>query len=121
VTDLTTEQKLQAIETSGLEIVWDGCHKMYLLETPADRKEASFCGYDLSEDVYPASEVRKLFKKSCGLLFLHAMSLRDDFPWDIPQGDEEVWEIFWPEEAARAREEEAERERVLAAVEADTE
>lgn len=96
MSELTTAEKVAAIEASGMRIVFDGCHKIYVAETPADIAEAESYGYDPT-DIYPASEIRDIIQRSCFLVFVHAMSLRDDFPWDIPQGDEELVEIFWPE------------------------
>lgn len=87
MTELTTQEKVAAIEASGLSLAYDGCHKIYVMEGAADEAEMRGYGYDLADDSYPASEIRRLINESCGLVFVHSANLRDDFPWDIGQGD----------------------------------
>jgi hypothetical protein len=84
---MTTEEKIQAIETSGLPIAFDGCHKIYFLTDDAHAKECAKFGY---EPFFPSSELRKLIEQSCGLVFVSKWGHNnDDFahPWNIQQGE----------------------------------
>lgn len=83
---LTTAEKIAAIEYSGKRLAFDGCHKLYLIENEGDVATAQNCGYE-SEDIFPASQVRELIQKSCFLVFVHPMSLEDEHPLDILQGE----------------------------------
>ena len=89
--ELTTKEKLDAIEASGLRLAFDGCHKIYFFLNRAQEKDAMSWGYD-SSDSYPASEVRELVKRSCGLVFVHPWNCDDDHPWDILQGEDDIFD-----------------------------
>lgn len=78
---LTTEQKLDAIETAGCDIAFNGCHKLYFLLNPAEVTEAR----DYEYEIHPGSKLRELVQASCFLVFVHPWSLGHDHPWDIPQ------------------------------------
>lgn len=88
-TDLTTAEKIRAIETSGLQIAFDSCHKIYFLTDEERTREAADCGY---EPFFPASEVRSLISSSCGLVFVTQWPLTnsDDHPWDIEQFTDDI-------------------------------
>lgn len=90
-TELSVGEKIAAIETSGLRVAWDGCHKLYLIEDETDVTTMRGNGYE-DDDFHQASEIRRLINESCGLVFVHAASLRNDFPWDIRQG--EIFDAF---------------------------
>ena len=57
---LTAEQKIHAIETSEMNIAWDGCHKIYFLQDDAREADARDIGYD----IYPASFLREAIEGS---------------------------------------------------------
>ena len=48
------------------EFAYDGCHKIFLIETPADRDEANEVGFD----ILPINKLKKTFDDSCGLQFI---------------------------------------------------
>jgi hypothetical protein len=84
---MTTEEKIQAIETSGLPIAFDGCHKIYFLTDEVRKKDAASYGY---EPFHESSALRDLIAQSCGLVFVSKWGLdNDDFehPWTIRQGE----------------------------------
>jgi hypothetical protein len=83
-TTLTTAEKIAAIETSGLQIAYNDCHKIYLLDT--DETEAVANGYN----IYPASLIRDIIWKSCPLVFVSAWSLSDS-PWTIEQCTDDIF------------------------------
>jgi hypothetical protein len=62
-------------ETTAKQFAYDGCHKIYLLESENDVWEARDCGYD----VLPISGLRKTFYNSCGLQFISNWKLDKDY------------------------------------------
>lgn len=87
---MTTEEKLAAVEASGLPLAYDGCHKIYFLEDEGRQREAAACGY---APFLPAAEIRRLVVDSCGLVFVSRWGHdNDDFahPWNIPQFDPDL-------------------------------
>lgn len=66
----------QTITTT--HFVWDGCHKIYLLETPEDEAKAIEYGYDAP---IPISEIQDVWEQSCSLRFISTFgSLQDVVP-----------------------------------------
>jgi hypothetical protein len=63
--------KINGIETKAREFAFDGCHKIYLIESEQDRGEARDSGYD----ILPISSLRKSFNNSCGLQFISSWDL----------------------------------------------
>lgn len=84
---LTTAQKITAIEASNHRIAYDGCHKIYLLNTEDDLTEAGEYGYTTR----PANQIRRTITESCGLVFVQPWSLTEH-PWEIEQGTEDIYE-----------------------------
>lgn len=74
--------KLDTLTASGHQIAWDGCHKIYWCENQAEEADAKETGYDL----YPSSELPRIFEDSCGLKFVHPWSL-EEHPLNINQFD----------------------------------
>ena len=62
--------KINGQKTEAKEFAYDGCHKIYLLETKQDRDEA-----EGSYHVLPISELEKTFRESCGLQFISSWKL----------------------------------------------
>lgn len=87
---LTVRERLDAIEASDLQLAYDGCHKIYLLESDEDREEAYRNGYG-DKDIFPASEIRALIRRSCFLVFVSTFSLRPNAPWEIEQGSSVIF------------------------------
>jgi hypothetical protein len=48
---------------------WDGCHKIYLINTEADRSLMDSYGWE-SGAFYPISELRQAWDDSCSLRFI---------------------------------------------------
>lgn len=89
---LSTSAKIKAIEESGLRLAYDGCHKIYVIETDDEReKMIRDYGYEPA-DIFPASEIRNLIEGSCSLVFVRAASLRSDHPWGISQCTRNIYE-----------------------------
>lgn len=77
-------------EVIGNTFVYDGCHKLYVIETEADRQQATEIGYieegDDEAKEYPISELEQYYLDSCPLRFIHPFSLPDDRDY-VKQGD----------------------------------
>jgi hypothetical protein len=58
--------KINGEKITAKEFAYDGCHKIYLIESKDDREEARDCEYD----IHPISSLREVFNKSCGLQFI---------------------------------------------------
>lgn len=65
------------IESAVEEFVWDGCHKIYLLESPIDKRDALENGYTL-EDFYPIKKLGTIYRKSCSLKFIRYWDIKKD-------------------------------------------
>jgi hypothetical protein len=62
-------------ETSAKEFAYDGCHKIYLLESERDKEDAR----DSEYDILPISKLKRTFDSSCGLQFIDNWSLNRCF------------------------------------------
>jgi hypothetical protein len=78
-------QTLRAIAASDAKVAFDGCHKLYLIFDDEDMEIATANGY-LAEDIFPATEIHRLWESSCGLRFVHPINLDMKHPWNIEQG-----------------------------------
>lgn len=89
--DLTTAEKIAAIEKSDCLLAWDGCHKIYLLTTPEEIADAADSGYGM----YRGSDIRECITSSCGLVFVQKWGLVDmkwTNDWTIEQCTEDIYE-----------------------------
>lgn len=90
--NMTTAEKIKAIEDAGWRIAWDGCHKIYFLEDDERYADAVATEYD----IYPASELRRIISNSCGLVFVSrwGMGSNEDFvhKFNIEQCTEDIYE-----------------------------
>jgi len=67
--------KINGQEVVGYKFAYDGCHKIYVIESIRDREEAKVSGYD----IHPISELKKKYNKSCGLQFISNWSLSKSY------------------------------------------
>lgn len=63
--------KINNIEISAKHFAYDGCHKIYLIETEEQRREAQSSEYE----VLHISKLKKTFEDSCGLRFISSWDL----------------------------------------------
>ncbi len=68
----------------GLGFEYDGCHKMYVLETDEELKEATEKDKDGGYTIYPMSELANKYLNSCSLRFINNYKLTKTF---IRQGE----------------------------------
>ena len=67
--------KINNQTTTAKEFAYDGCHKIYLLESENDKDEARDCGYD----ILPIQNLKKTFNCSCGLQFISNWNLSKSY------------------------------------------
>ena len=61
------------------EFFYDGCHKIYLIETPQDKKV--FFSRDWEEsDIYPIDQLIEIYRSSCPLKFIDTCKLKTIVP-----------------------------------------
>ena len=75
---LNKENQKKYTFNSDSKVAYDGCHKIYICEDEEDVKEAIEIGYEIHE----ISELEKLYKGSCSLVFISDWKLLDYY---IPQ------------------------------------
>jgi hypothetical protein len=67
--------KINAKTTHAHQFAFDGCHKIYLIESPVDEADAKAHGYE----IFPISELQDAYEGSCGLRFISNWQLTTDF------------------------------------------
>ncbi len=67
--------KINDIPTAAKKFAFDGCHKIYLLESRKDVTEARQAGYG----VLPIQDLQDVYENSCGLRFISNWSLTTSF------------------------------------------
>ena len=72
---------VNGVPVTGQTFAYDGCHKIYVCESPSDEAEASAGGYS----ILPIEQIEDTFWNSCGLEFIENWSLTKSF---VRQGDD---------------------------------
>jgi hypothetical protein len=85
-TTTTTGLHINGEPVEAIEFAWDGCHKIYLIDTAEVRETLQGYGYE-GEDFLPVSELPDAWESSCALRFICWGDLRDGDP--VPQLSEE--------------------------------
>lgn len=62
-------------KTNAKSFAYDGCHKIYLCETPEDQSDAEASGYS----IYPIENLWATFEDSCALRFISNWQLDKSF------------------------------------------
>ena len=71
--------KIGRYKTKAKEFFFDGCHKIYLIETPRDKKD--FLSNDWEEsDIYPIDQLIEIYRNSCPLKFINTCKLETIVP-----------------------------------------
>ena len=70
------EEKVTSFEAE--QFAYDGCHKIYIIESEADEAEAKKCDYE----IYPIKKLKSAWSNSCSLKFISNWSLTKQF---VPQ------------------------------------
>ena len=72
--------------TLANEFAYDGCHKIYLIESESDRIEAEKRGYN----ILPICELVETYHNSCDLRFISNWQLTKDFVKQSYHADFEI-------------------------------
>jgi hypothetical protein len=75
--------KINNMETNAKQIAYDGCHKIYLIESMDDLREAIAAKYQ----IHPIEDLESAYMDSCSLRFINNWKLDKTF---VPQFAEEV-------------------------------
>lgn len=67
--------KVNGIEIVGNEFAYEGCHKIYVIETVKDRVEAIGYGYE----ILPIDKLPETWRNSCSLRFIRNWELDVDY------------------------------------------
>lgn len=73
--------RINGIKVNGKEFAFDGCHKIYILETDQEKIEAIGLGYSL----HPIKDIVMVYKNSCPLRFISTWALDKQY---VEQGEE---------------------------------
>jgi hypothetical protein len=77
--------KINDVEVTAKQFAFDGCHKIYLLDSDEQIKDAVATGYS----IYPIKELKEAYKNSCGLRFISGWS--PDFKSYVGQFEKAVF------------------------------
>ena len=76
--------KIGKYKTKAKEFFFDGCHKIYLIETPRDKKV--FLSRDWEEsDIYPIDQLIEIYRTACPLKFISTCKLKTIVPQAVSQ------------------------------------
>lgn len=64
------------VEAEGF--IWDGCHKIYLIDSPASREKMLGCGWS-EADIRPLAGLVDAWNRSCSLRFISSGDLKRDY------------------------------------------
>lgn len=67
--------KVNGIEITAKTFAYEGCHKIYILESTKDKDEAIESGYK----ILPISDLEKVFESSCELRFINHWALNKTY------------------------------------------
>ena len=70
--------------TDAKEFAYDGCHKIYLLESEDDRYEAEDSGYE----IHDIGSLRSMYNASCGLQFISNWKMDKSFVKQFEQWED---------------------------------
>ena len=71
--------ELGKYKTKAKEFFYDGCHKIYLIETPQDKKVFLSRAWEES-DMYPIDQLIEIYRSSCPLKFINTCKLKTIVP-----------------------------------------
>ena len=61
------------------EFFYDGCHKIYLIETPHDKKDFLSNGWE-EYDIYTIDQLIEIYRTACPLKFISTCKLKTIVP-----------------------------------------
>ena len=66
--------KINGKEVTAEKFAYEGCHKIYVIDTPEEEAQALKYGYN----IYPIEEIREAYEGSCSLKFISNWPMNDD-------------------------------------------
>ena len=66
--------KINGIDVVGDKFMYDGCHKIYIIENDEDLQVAYNYGYN-DNDLHDISEIEEIYNNSCSLRFIENFKL----------------------------------------------
>ncbi len=66
--------KINGKEVTAEKFAFEGCHKIYVIDTPEEEAQALKYGYN----IYPIEEIREAYEGSCSLKFISSWPLDTD-------------------------------------------
>lgn len=66
---------INGIKTEARKFAFDGCHKIYLLESDNDKNEALANGYN----IYHIHRLEYIYQHSCPIKFINSWDLQTTF------------------------------------------
>jgi hypothetical protein len=66
--------KINGKEVTAEKFAYEGCHKIYVIDTPEEEAQALKYGYN----IYPIKEIREAYEGSCSLKFISNWPLDDN-------------------------------------------
>lgn len=76
--------KIGRYTTKAKEFFYDGCHKIYLIETPQDKKDFFNNGWD-KDEIYPIDTIIDCYENACPLKFINTCSFKTIVPQFVSQ------------------------------------
>ena len=76
--------EINGVLTQAKEFGFDGCHKIYLINSDDEKQELIGYGYN----ILPINKLRKTYKNACPLKFISNADLKTTI---VPQG--KTWKI----------------------------
>lgn len=77
--------RINGVKVTGAYFVYDGCHKMFVINGSEDWRQAQIHGYTL-DDCYSVEDLEEIYRESCDLRFI-----RD---WNYNEGTEYVPQFY---------------------------
>lgn len=74
--------RINGTPVPATEFAYDGCHKIYLIDSPEDRQRMLDCGYTEEGDILPVSELPDVWDETCPLRFISSADLEHEY---VPQ------------------------------------
>jgi hypothetical protein len=63
--------KINGKEVTAEKFAYEGCHKIYVIDTPEEEAQALKYGYN----IYPIEEIKEAYEGSCSLKFISSWPL----------------------------------------------
>ena len=76
--------KIGRYNIKAKEFFYDGCHKIYLIETPQDKKDFLRNGWEES-DIYTIDQLIEIYRNACPLKFISTCKLKTIVPQAVSQ------------------------------------